>query len=84
MKERTVSIEELEKGMLIAADVHTDGGVVVVPQNTVVSTEVLNLLARHSIMEVSVKENNDGFPPRKAIKETAKITTAQTAAAISE
>lgn len=60
MKERTVSIEELEKGMLISADVHTGGGVVVVPQNTVVNSEVLNLLARHSIMEVSVKENTDG------------------------
>lgn len=60
MKERTVSIEELENGMLISADVHTESGVVVVPKNTTVNAEVLNLLARHGIMEVPVRINADG------------------------
>lgn len=56
MIERTISIEELEEGMFITADVHTRGGVVVVPANTVVTGEVINLLARHSVMEVVVRK----------------------------
>ena len=42
--------------MLITADVYTRGGVIIVPENTTVTTEVLNLLAKHSIMEVIVGE----------------------------
>lgn len=56
MLERMVSIEELDEGMLITADVYTRGGIIIVPENTVVTTEVLNLLAKHSIMEVIVGE----------------------------
>jgi len=56
MKERMVFIEELKKGMLIIADVHTSGGVVVVPRNTVVTDEVISLLAKHSIKEVLIGE----------------------------
>lgn len=59
MIERMVSIEELEEGMLITADVYTRGGVIIVPENTEVTAEVLNLLARHSIMEVIVGEAAD-------------------------
>ena len=58
MIERMVSIEELEEGMLITADVYTRGGVIIVPENTEVTAEVLNLLARHSIMEVIVGEES--------------------------
>ena len=58
MIERMVSIEELDEGMLITADVYTRGGVIIVPENTVVTAEVLNLLARHSIMEVIVGEKS--------------------------
>jgi len=54
MRERMISIEELDEGMLITADVYTRGGVILVPENTTVTTEVLNLLAKHSIMEVIV------------------------------
>ena len=62
MIEKIVPIEELEEGMLIAADVYTAGGVIIVPENTTVTIDVLNLLARHSIMEVVVgeKEENSG------------------------
>jgi len=59
MIERMVSIEELDEGMLITADVYTRGGVIIVPENTVVTAEVLNLLARHSIMEVIVGEEGE-------------------------
>ena len=55
MIEKIVPIEELEEGMLIAADVYTAGGVIIVPENTKVTIDVLNLLARHSIMEVVVR-----------------------------
>ncbi len=58
MIERMVSIEELEEGMVITADVYTRGGVIIVPENTEVTAEVLNLLARHSIMEVIVGEES--------------------------
>jgi len=54
MIERTISIEELEEGMFIVADVYNQGGVIVVPSNTVVTDDVINLLARHSVMEVVV------------------------------
>ena len=54
--EKMISLEELEEGMLITADVYTRGGVIIVPENTTVTTEVLNLLAKHSIMEVIVGE----------------------------
>ncbi len=53
---KKLSIEKLEEGMLIIADVHTKGGVIIVPSKTVVTAEVLDLLARHSIMEVVVGE----------------------------
>lgn len=59
MIERMVSIEELEEGMIISADVYTRDGVIIVPENTEVTAEVLNLLARHSIMEVIVGEKPD-------------------------
>ncbi len=59
MIERMVTIEELEEGMLISADVYTRGGVIIVPENTEVTAEVLNILARHSIMEVIVGEAGD-------------------------
>lgn len=59
MIERMVSIEELDEGMLITADVYTRGGVIIVPENTEVTAEVLNLLARHSIMEVIVGEESE-------------------------
>lgn len=62
MIERMVSIEQLEEGMLITADVYTRGGVIIVPENTTVTAEVLNLLARHSIMEVIVGEESDDAP----------------------
>lgn len=58
MLERMVSIEQLEEGMLITADVYTRGGLIIVPENTVVTAEVLDLLARHSIMEVIVGEES--------------------------
>jgi len=56
MKEKMVLIEELEEGMLITQDVYTGRGVILVPGNTRVTIEVLNLLARYSIMEVIVGE----------------------------
>ena len=59
MIERKVAIEELEEGMFISADVHNSNGVVIVPAKTTVTIEVLNLLARHSIMEVVVGEESD-------------------------
>lgn len=60
MIERKVAIEELDEGMFISADVHNSNGVVIVPANTTVTIEVLNLLARHSVMEVVVGEETDG------------------------
>ncbi len=59
MIERKISIEELEEGMLIAEDVHAGNGVIIVPKNTVVTIDALNLLARHSIMEVVVGEKTE-------------------------
>ncbi len=59
MIERKVTIEELEEGMFISADVHNDSGVIIVPANTTVTIDVLNMLARHSIMEVVVGEESD-------------------------
>ena len=59
MLKRKISIEELEEGMLIAEDVFTGGGVIIVPANTTVTIEVLNLLARHSILEVVMGEETD-------------------------
>lgn len=56
MIEKMVLIEELEVGMLITQDVYTGRGVILVPENTRVTTEVLNLLARYSIMEVIIGE----------------------------
>lgn len=54
MVERMVSIENLQEGMIISTDVHTRGGVIIVPAKTTVTDEVINLLARHSIMDVIV------------------------------
>ena len=59
MREKKVAIEELEEGMLISQDVHNGNGVVIVPAKTKVTLSVLNLLARHSIMEVVVGEETD-------------------------
>lgn len=59
MIERKVTIEQLDEGMLISADVHNSIGVVIVPAKTIVTNDVLNLLARHSIMEVMVGEESD-------------------------
>ena len=60
MAERMVSIDKLEEGMRIIADVHNRGGVIVVPAYTVVNYEVIDLLARHSIKEVLIdKETED-------------------------
>lgn len=59
MIEKKLAIEELEEGMLISADVHNENGVVIVPAKTEVTLGVLNLLARHSIMEVMVGEKSD-------------------------
>lgn len=59
MLERRVAIEQLEEGMLISADVHNSMGVVIVPANTEVTIDVLNLLARHSVMEVMVGEKSE-------------------------
>lgn len=59
MIKRRISIEELEVGMLVAEDIFTGGGVVIVPQNTTVTLEVINLLARHSILEVVVGEKTE-------------------------
>ncbi|MBP3578558.1 MAG: hypothetical protein J6K15_10635, partial [Lachnospiraceae bacterium] len=59
MIERKVTIEQLDEGMLISADVHNSIGVVIVPAKTTVTNDVLNLLARHSVMEVMVGEESD-------------------------
>ncbi len=59
MKEKMIGIEELDEGMLIAADVYTRNGTILVPENTVATVEVINLLARHSIMEVIIGEESD-------------------------
>ena len=59
MIERKLAIEQLEEGMLISADVHNGIGVVIVPANTKVTTDVLKLLARHSVMEVTVGDKSD-------------------------
>lgn len=59
MIEKMVTIEELDEGMLITADVYNRSGVIIVPENTIVTAEVLNLLARHSIMEVIVGEEGE-------------------------
>lgn len=59
MNERMIGIEELEEGMLITADVYTRNGTVLVPENTIATVAVINLLARHSIMEVIVGEESE-------------------------
>lgn len=56
MTERRVFRDQLKEGMLITADVYTYGGLVVVPENTVVTKEVIELLTRHSIVEVIIGE----------------------------
>ena len=58
MNERMVSVEELEEGMLITADIYSRGGVIIVPENTTVTTGVLNILAKHAIMEVIIGEED--------------------------
>lgn len=45
----------LKKGMVISSDVYTRSGVVLVPENTVVTKEVYDLLTRHFIDEVTVE-----------------------------
>ena len=50
-----IKTNRLKKGMVITADVHTRSGVVIVPQNTVVTKEVYDLLTRHFIDEVTVE-----------------------------
>ena len=59
MIEKKVAIEQLEEGMLISADVHSSIGVVIVPANTEVTSDVISLLARHSVMEVVVGEKSN-------------------------
>ena len=59
MAERMVSIDKLEEGMRIIADVHNRGGVIVVPAYTVVNYEVIDLLARHSIKEVLIDKETE-------------------------
>ncbi len=59
MKEKRIAIEELEEGMLISQDVHNGSGVIIVPAKTTVTLDVLNLLARHSVMELMVGEESD-------------------------
>ena len=59
MNEKMIGIEELEEGMLITADVYSRNGTIIVPENTVATVAVINLLARHSIMEVIVGEESE-------------------------
>ena len=56
MVERRVFRDQLKEGMLITADVYTYGGLVVIPENTVVTKDVIDLLTRHSIVEVIIGE----------------------------
>lgn len=71
MNERMIGIEELEEGMLITADVYTRNGTILVPENTVATVEVINLLARHSILEIIVGEEGDEPEADLSIQEDA-------------
>ena len=52
----------LKKGMIIKSDVYTRSGVILVPEDTVVTKEVFDLLARHFIDDVIIDYAAESTP----------------------
>ena len=53
----------LKKGMVIKSDVYNRSGVILVPEDTIVTKEVFDLLSRHLIDDVIVDYVADVIPP---------------------
>lgn len=49
-----IQTHHLKKGMMIAADVYTHAGVIIVPKDTVVTKDVVDLLTRHFVDDVII------------------------------
>lgn len=60
-----VAVDRLKKGMIIAEDVYTNAGVILVAEETPVTKEVVNLLSRHFIEKVMIRYQS----PKNAPKE---------------
>ncbi len=58
-------IEELKNHMTIGQDVRTQTGQMIVPAGTAVNNEVLYLLKRHGISEVSIEDIAQAEPDEK-------------------
>lgn len=57
-----IETHHLKKGMIIKSDVYNRSGVILVPENTVVTKEVFDLLTRHFIDDVIVDYATEGTP----------------------
>ena len=57
-----IHTDRLRKGMVIANNVHSRSGAVLIPEGTPVTKEIMTLLARHFIEYVIVEYEPTGFP----------------------
>lgn len=65
-----IQTHHLKKGMMITADVYTRAGVVIVPEGTVVTKEVFELLTKHFVEEVVIE-----YSPKKKDTPNAQKNT---------
>lgn len=68
----TMQTNRLKKGMVITNDVYTNTGVVIVPEGTVVTKEVYDLLTKHFVDEVIVE-----YPSEKDADAKKAVRTVQ-------
>lgn len=62
MSHLRIHTDRLRKGMVIANNVHSRSGAILIPEGTAVTKDVMTLLARHFIEYVIVDYQTDGFP----------------------
>lgn len=70
-----VSVNRLREGMMIASDVYSRAGAVLVSEGSVVTREVLNLLTRHFIDSVVVEYKTEQTPVLESAQEAAPRVT---------
>ena len=66
MSHLRIHTDRLRKGMVIANNVHSSSGAILIPEGTAVTKDVMTLLARHFIEYVIIDYQPDGFPPPAA------------------
>lgn len=69
-----MKVSHVKHGMQIKSDVYTRSGVIIVPEDTIVTAEVLDLLTRHSVDDVIINYPDESVPiPVVAISKNRKL-----------